>query len=273
MTAASDVSDGLSRVRERATVVGLIAFGVLLVVAGRAEISAIVVGAWLAAVGVLLQVGRVLRDREVRGTGRRGRIATRTLAGEPATVLHEHPGRHVFAAAFSALAAAPFVAILLVSAPGDAETGSSELAGVVVLLVVLLVPVAIVVGGQMRRALRAGIWLTPAALVVRERDVESRVRWSDIRWVPDQHHPAGPIWVMVGDEAAVTVAARRRRDRTLRAKLRGVPIRTGMYALDAPELVALLRSCQQPGVAARLGSDAGLALVRGARRVGPVIAP
>lgn len=273
MTSASDVSAGPSRVRERATVAGLVAFGVLLVVVGRAEPVVIFLGAWFAAVGVLLQIGRVLRDREIRGSGRRGRIATRTLDGEPATVLHEHPRRHVLAAAFSALAAAPFVAILLASVPRADETRASDVVGVVVLLVVLLVPVAIVVGGQLRRALRAGIWLTPTGLVVRERDVDSRVRWSDIRWVPDQHDRAATVWVMVRDEAAVTVVARRRLDRKLRAQLRGIPIRTGMYALDAPELVALLRPCGQQAVAARLGSDAGLALVRGARRFEPVITP
>lgn len=273
MTSASDVPGRLSRVRERATVAGLVAFGVLLVVTGRAESVVIFVGAWLAAVGVLLQIGRVLRDREVSGSGRRGRIATRTLDGEPATVLHEHPGRHVLAAAFSALAATPFVALLLASAPRDERTGASDFVGVVALLVVLLVPVAIVVGGQLRRALRAGIWLTPTTLVVRERDVDSRVRWGDIRWVPDVHDPAATVWIMVWDETAATVVARRRLDRKLRAKLPGIPIRTGMYSLDAPELVALLRSCQQPAVAARLGSDAELALVRGARRFEPVITP
>lgn len=268
--APSDNGDRRARVRERGTVGGLIAFGVLLVVAGRAEPGVVGIGAWLAAVGVLLQVGRVLRDREADGRGRHGRVATRTLDGERATVLHEHPARHVLAAAFSALVAAPFVALLLAIAWG-ADADASAVVGAVVLLAALLVPVGFVVGGQVRRALRAGIWLTPTTLAVRERDVDSRVRWEDIRGVSDAEDPASMVWVMVWDGKAVTVVARRRRDRKFRAELRDIPIRTGPYVLDAHELVDLLRACQQPDIAARLGSDAGLALVRGARRFRPLL--
>ncbi|GIG36312.1 hypothetical protein [Cellulomonas pakistanensis] len=262
-----------TRVRELATVTGLVAFGALLVVNSRSSGVVLGLGVWIIAVGVLLQIGRVLRDRELRGTGRRGRIATRTLDGEPATVLHESPVRHVLGAAFSALAAAPFVALVLGTAPWRADADPDQVIGVVVILAALLVPVSIVVSSQLRRALRAGVWLTPTALVVRERDIVSRVRWADIRWVPDEHDAAAMVWVMVWDGSAVGVVARRRQDRKWRAELRDIPIRTGMLALGAPELVALLRACQEPAVAARLGSDAGLALVRGARRFEPVIAP
>jgi hypothetical protein len=258
-----------TRIRELATITGVIAFGMLILIGGRSGAVTIGVGAWMIALAVLLQIGRVLRDREASGAGPGGRIATRTLDGEPATVLHEHPARHLLGAALAALATAPFVALPLSAVPWDAGSTDDDVIGVIVVLSALVVPVALVVGGQLRRALRAGVWLTPSALVVRERDLTSTVRWSDVWRVRDVDGPASTVWVVVRDEEAVTLVTRRRRDRRFRSGLRGVPIPTGMYALAAPELVELLRACQDRAVAAQLGSDAGLALVRGARRFAP----
>ncbi|MCG7285463.1 hypothetical protein MHY85_05665 [Cellulomonas sp. ACRRI] len=259
----------MTRVREVATETGLIVFGTVIVVVGRAETAALGIGTWITAVGLLLLVGRVLRDRERGGAGGRGQIATRVLDGEPAAVLHEHPARPVLGAVFAAVATVPFVALVFGAARLGVGAGAGEDVAVVVVLIALVVPVALTVGGQLRRALRAGIWLTPTALVVRERDVTSRVRWPDVRWIGDTDGPASVVRVVVRDSHAVTVDARRGRDRRLRAALGDISIRTGMFALDAPELVELLRACQEPVVAARLGSDAGLALVRESRRSRP----
>jgi hypothetical protein len=251
--------------RELPTLVGLIAFGLLIAVAGRGEPAALGVGAWIAGVGGLLLVGRVLRDREARGAGPRGRFTTRTLDGEPATVLHQHPARWLVGPALSAWATVPFVALVL---GGARSAGSDAGLGAGVLLTALLVPVGLVVGGQVRRTLRAGVWLTPSALVVRERDVTSRVPWADVRRITDADRPAAPVRVVARDRSAVTVVARRRSEARFRAALGDVLVPTGSLPLDAPDLVALLRRCAQPGGAAALGTDAGLALVRGARHAG-----
>jgi hypothetical protein len=252
-------SQRAARRGEIPTVVGLIVFGVGGVAASRGQSVGLFIGSWIAGVGVLLLIGRVLRDREAKGVGPRGRLATRTLDGEPATVLHVHPARHLLGAAFSLYATVPFVALLVPALRSSAVGGA-------VLLAALVIPVGLTVGGQLRRALRAGVWLTPSALVVRERDVTSRVAWTDIRTISDSAGASATVFVTAHDPAAVTIVARRRRERRFREGFGSVVIPTAALTLDAPSLTVLLRTCAAPGVAERLGSEAGLVLVRGSRR-------
>ena len=254
-----------ARRRELPTIVGLVAFGLLVAVAGRDEAGPVGHGVWIVGVGVLLLAGRVLRDREVRGAGPRGRFSTRALDGEPATVLHQHPLRWLLGPALSTWTTAAFVALVLGATSGSAADARL---GAGVLLAAVLVPVALVVGGQVRRTLRAGVWLTPGALVVRERDVTSRVPWAEVRRVVELDGRAAPVLVLPRDEAAVSVVARRRSDARFRAMYGGVLVPAGALPLDTPALAALLRACAEPGGAAALGTDAGLAVVRGARHAG-----
>ncbi len=243
--------------------VATVVLGVLGASAGWGEEAlGVGIGSWLAGVGVLLWIGRVLRDREERGTGPRGRLVTRTLDGERATVLHQHPARHLFAAVFAAYATVPFAAPLVAAwfRSDESRLGAAAMLGV------LLMTVGLVVGGQVRRARRAGVWLTPTALVVRERDVTSRAAWANVRWISEPSESTATVTAVVFDRSAVSVVARRRREQKFRAMFGDVIVPTRSLVLDADELVGLLRTCMAPGVADRLGTEAGLMLVRGAHR-------
>lgn len=134
-----------ARRRELPVVIGVAAFGIVLVVLGRASVPLVVLGLWIVGVGVILLAGRFARDRQERGQ-RQGRSAgTGPVGGDGAgaTVPSEHRARGPVTAVLTAW---PGVLLLAAAALG---TGSGMSVGVVVACCV--VGLAFVVAG-LRRA-------------------------------------------------------------------------------------------------------------------------
>jgi hypothetical protein len=228
---------------------GFIALGGVLVFAGRTHAGLIVLGSWIAGLGVLGLVGRALRDHGEAGRGPRGRIDAARLDGAPATVLREHPAQGWLAAVVTA-----YPGLLVISAP----LGWRHLdAGLQVVACMIAAPFFVMAVGQVRRASRAGVWLTPSEVVVRGGSQVQRVRWVDVARV--RGYDSGRcrvVELLAADISAVRIVGRSRLDRVLTGSGR-ITVFTQFTALDATALARVLLHFVQTSQTQILGTPAG----------------
>ncbi len=222
-----------ARRRELPVLIGVVAFGALLVVVGLASAPVVVLGLWIIGVGALLLVARGVRDRQERDQGPRGAITLATLDGQPATLLGEHRARGLLTAG---LTASPGVLFLAASGFGAGGATSTGLA-----VVGWLVGLAFVVAGvrQAGRTRRLGVWLTSSGLTVRDRDHAYHVGWQDVAAVTEPSRSTDLVVVLARDSSAVTVTGRERRSFP-RGPRGEIPVRTEASALDARALARVL---------------------------------
>ncbi|GEL46183.1 hypothetical protein CHO01_12990 [Cellulomonas hominis] len=235
-----------ARRRELPVMIGICAFGALLVVLGRTAVPLIVLGLWIVGVGAILRAGRAVRDRQERGEGPRGSIGLGRLGDESATVLREHPAHGLLTAGMTAWPGALFLAAAGLGAGGAMSSGLAVVVG--------LVGLGFVVAGarQAVRVRRAGVWLTPTRLTVRERDQSYRVGWADLAAVSVPSRPTDLVVVLASGSAAVTVSGRERR-RFPRGPRGEIPIRTEASAVDAAGVARVLRHFGDGGETTTLG--------------------
>ncbi|MET0432568.1 MAG: hypothetical protein ABW025_00260 [Cellulomonas sp.] len=222
-----------ARRRELPVLIGVVAFGALLVAFGPESAPVVVLGAWIIGVGALLLAARAVRDRQEQGHGPRGAITLAKLDGEQATVLGEHGVRGLLAAGLTAWPGALFLAA---AAFGAGDAMSSGLT-----VVVALVGLGFVVAGarQANHVRRNGVWLTPSGLTVRDRDQAYRVGWQDVAAVNEPPTSTALVVVLARDSSAVTVTGRERKNFP-RGPRSQIPVRAEASALDAPALARVL---------------------------------
>lgn len=243
-----------ARRRELPVLIAVVAFGAFLVVVGHTTLSVVVLGLWVIGVGALLLAGRAVRDRQERGDGPRGAIALGTLDGTRATVLREHPARGLLTAGLTAWPGALLLAGAVIGA------GSAMSAGLA--LAVGAVGVGSLVAGA-RRALherRAGVWLTSAAVTVRDHRQSHRMAWGDVAAVTEPGGPTGLVLLLAREPAAVIVSGRARRGLP-GGRGREVLVRAEATALDAPGIARTLRHLSADADVSLLGSAAGCEMV------------
>ena len=250
--------DGHERDRRRLELPGAVAVVVVGFVLGIAaakedQLVASAAGGWVALVGALLLWARSVRDRTERGTGPRGPAPRLTADDvEIATVIPAPRSRLAATLAFWLLVAVPLLGAGVVAVLAGRV-------GVGVLLAIAgawsLVPVLLVAAG---RITAGGVWLTTAAVVVRDHGLESRIPWEALATVAPSD---GGVVVL---RAALPGSIHRRRSGpwAIGARIAGpsiATIDTRWLALDAPSLARVLEHYRRPGAAAELGTAASLA--------------
>lgn len=257
LSADLDRRERAARRGEIPVIAGLALFGAALAVGGAPSRFLILLGCWIAGLGALLLAGRVARDREEAGAGPRGAITVDTFRGEPATVLREHPARATLTAVATAYPGLLFLALAVLGAV------SGQHAGFLAVLAVVGAAFLVAAARQVLRARRAGVWLTPAAVVVVRRDAQHRIAWIDVVAVSEPRGPVDLVVLRARSSAAVEASGRVRPSLGLPEE---VSITTGATAVDAPALARVLRHYTGAGTTAELGTPASVTTVRGLAR-------
>ena len=248
-----DRRERAARRREIPVVAGLVVFGAVLAGGGAPSALLVLIGSWVAGFGLLLLVGRSVRDREERGVGRRGAVSVAELDGARATVLYENGTRATLTAGATAYPGLLFLALAVLGAARGLHLALVVVAGVVG---AGFVTAAV---RQASRARRAGVWLTPTALVVVRRDSRQRVAWCDVVAVSEPRGPAELVVVRARSGAAVESAGRSRRPTGLAEE---VVISPASTAIDAPSIARVIRHYASGADTAVLGTAAGVSTVR-----------
>lgn len=248
-----DRRERAARRREIPVVAGLVVFGAVLAGGGAPSALLVLIGSWVAGFGLLLLVGRSVRDREERGVGRRSAVTVAELDGARATVLPEHGTRAMLTAGVTAYPGLLFLALAVLGAVRGLHLALVVVAGVVG---AGFVTAAV---RQALRARRAGVWLTPASLVVVRRDSRQSVAWRDVVAISEPRGPAELVVVRARSGAAVESAGRPRPSAGLAEE---VVISSASTAIGAPSIARVLRHYASGADTAVLGTAASVLVVR-----------
>jgi len=248
-----------SRRLEVPTAVALIVLGTVIAAGVSARPAVGAVGFWVGLLGVLLLWARSVRNRTERGAGPRGPAPHITDHGEPATVILAPRARLAVTLAFWLLIAVPLLGAGLAAALAG-QVGAGVLLAVVGAW--SLVPVFLVAAGQITPG---GVWMTAAAVVVRDHGLESRIPWEALVTVAPSEAGTVVLRAAVSD----TIHRRRSGPWAVGARIGGpdlASVDTRWLAIDAPAIARILEHYRQRGAAAELGTPASLTTIAGLSR-------
>jgi hypothetical protein len=229
------------------TVVGLVAFGALIAVAGHAHVGVVFLGVWILGLGAVFGVAR--RSRSPQRASRVLVVPTIAVVdATPATVIPADGRPEQLAAAVPAwtgIALAALSAAVMSEQRTSAYLTAAAAAGFIALAVRMAA-----------RARRPGLWMTPTSLVVRDARGALRVDWVDVVDVIAPVSASAPMMLRL-------VTARQGRDTARAAAGSLAPVRVDRFGAAGVELARVIQHYRDPTAARELGTDASLRTVAG----------
>lgn len=228
---------------ELPTIIGLLAVGLLIALAGRDELGGAIAGVWIFGLGVLFLLARSARSATRRPLPAPNVAVVRGTAGT-AIPADARPDRLAVAIpAWTALALAAVSAVLLAE---SASSGYLTAAGAVGFVAVGL--------RMLLRARRPGLWMTTETLSVRDARGSFTTPWADVRDVVAPSNVTGAVMLRLAAVhpgfAATTASA-----------VSLVPIRTDRLPGGGPAVARIVAHFRDPVSARELGTEASLATV------------